>query len=393
MENRPVRLLDWPLDPGVVYLNHGTVGVTPRPVLAAQQAIRDEIERGPSQFLLRAQSGLTGVPTGMPTRVRQAAQAVAAAMGAHGADLVFVDNATTGVNAVLRSFPLKPGDEILVTDHNYGATVKVAQFVARERGGYVRTATVPYPRFDPGELVASVAAAITPRTRIAVLDHITSETALVFPLADLAAECRRRDVALLVDAAHAPGVLPLNLSALGVDWYTANLHKWACAPRSCGVLWAAPDRQRDLHAPVISWGLDSGFTAEFDWVGTRDVSAWLAAPAGFEFLERLGLDRVWQHNHELAWTGAQYLADRWGTSLGYRDSDIGFMAAVPLPEAAGSTIEDAARLRDALLFTHRIEVQLHARHGRLWTRISAQVYNEMADVERLATAVRTEVGR
>ncbi|HEX5069729.1 MAG TPA: aminotransferase class V-fold PLP-dependent enzyme [Vicinamibacterales bacterium] len=378
---------DWPLDRNVIYLNHGTVGVTPTPVLNVQQALRDEVERGPSQGVLRAQSGLVGAPTGKPSRVRQAAHAVAAAMGARGDDLVFVDNATTGVNAVLRSFPLEPGDEILVTDHNYGATAKVAQFVARERGAYVRTAAVPYPRFDPGELVASIAAAITPRTRIAVLDHITSESALVFPLRELAAECRRHDIAVLVDAAHAPGVLPLNLPSLGVDWYSANLHKWACAPRSCGVLWAAPHRQRDLHPAVISWGLDQGFTAEFDWVGTRDLSAWLAAPAGVEFLARLGVDHVWKHNHELAWTGAQYLTDRWSTRLGFRESDIGFMATVPLPETAGSTIEDAARLRDALLFQHSIEVQLHASRGRLWTRISAQVYNELEDVQALADAV------
>jgi len=380
----------WPLDPTVIYLNHGTVGVTPKPVLAVQDAIRAEMERGPSQFLLRAQSGLTGRPTDEPTRVRQAAHDVAAFMGAHGADLVFVDNATAGINAVLRSCTLTSGDEILVTDHNYGATVKVAQFVAREHAATVRTAAVPFPRFDPDELIASVTQAITPRTRIAVLDHITSESALVFPLAELAAECRRRGVAVLVDGAHAPGVLPLNLPALGVDWYVANLHKWACSPRSCGILWAAPERQQDLHPPVISWGLDQGFAAEFDWVGTRDVSAWLAAPAGFEFLNSLGLDHVWRHNHGLAWTGAQHLASCWGTALGYRESDIGFMATIPLPAAAGSTPADAARLRDALLFTHRIEVQLHAAHGRLWTRISAQVYNEMADIERLAEAALAE---
>ena len=382
---------DWPLDPDVTYLNHGTVGVTPTPVLEVQRAIRDEMERAPSQFLLRAQSGLTGVPTGRPTKVREAAARVAASLGARGEDLVFVDNATTGVNAVLRTFPFAPGDEILVTDHNYGATVKIAQFVARERGAFVRTVSVPYPHFDPTLLIDNVSRAITLRTRVAVLDHITSESALVFPLADLAAACRQRGVAVLVDAAHAPGVLALDLPALGVDWYTANLHKWACAPRSCGVLWAAPERQRDLHPAVISWGLDQGFAAEFDWVGTRDVSAWLAAPAGFDFLKRLGLDHVWRHNHELAWTGAQYLADCWNTSLGYRDSDIGFMATVPLPASAGSTVADAARLRDALLFEHRIEVQLHAAHGRLWTRISAQVYNDMGDVERLGHAVSSRV--
>ena len=151
---------------------------------------------------------------------------------------------------------------------------------------------VPYPAFDRQALVDSVAAAITPRTRIAVLDHITSESALIFPLAELAAVCRARNVRVLVDGAHVPGVLPLDIPSLGVDWYTANLHKWACAPRSCGFLWVHPARQAGLHPPVISWGLDLGFTAEFDWVGTRDPSSWLAAPAGIAFLRDLGWDDV-----------------------------------------------------------------------------------------------------
>jgi isopenicillin-N epimerase len=378
---------EWPLDPSITYLNHGTVGVTPRAVLAVQQTIRDEMERAPSQFLLREQSGLVGTPTGRPSRVRAAAHAIAAAVGAHGDDLVFVDNATTGSNAVLRSIALGPGDEILLTDQSYGATLRTAQFVARERGATVRLVTVPYPRFDPHALVEAVAAAITSRTRIAVLDHITSETALVFPLTELAALCRARGVPLLVDGAHAPGVLPLDLSSLGVDWYTANLHKWACSPRSCGFLWARPERQAGLHPPVISWGLDQGFTAEFDWVGTRDVSAWIAAPAGFAFLEALGRDRVWLHNHELAWEGAQLLAHRWGTTLGFKETDIGFMATVPMPPSCGSQPADAARVRDALLYGHQIEVQVHAGHGCLWARISAQIYNEIGDVDRLAEAV------
>ena len=233
-------LTDWPLDPDVIYLNHGTVGVTPLRVLAAQQAIRDEIERAPSQFLLRVQFPFAGQPTGRPTRVRQAADAVAPHFGARGSDLVFVDNATTGVNAVLRSIPFRAGDEILLTNHNYGATLRTAQFVARERGATVRVAEVPYPEFSAGALVESISQTLTPRTRVAVLDHVTSESALVFPLADLAALCRDRHVPVLVDAAHAPGMLPIDLSSLGVDWYTANLHKWACSPRSCGFLWAAP---------------------------------------------------------------------------------------------------------------------------------------------------------
>ena len=384
---------DWPLDPDIIYLNHGTVGVTPNAVLAAQASIRREVERAPSQFLLREQFRFAGAPTGRPTRVRQAADDVAPFVGARGRDLVFVDNATTGVNAVLRSLALTSGDDILLTNHNYGATLRVAEFVAKERGATVRVAEVPYPAFDPHVLVDSIEKALTPRTRVAVLDHVTSESALVFPLAELSRLCRDRGVPVLVDAAHAPGMLPIDLATLGVDWYTANLHKWACSPRSCGFLWAAPGRQADLHPPVISWGLDQGFAEEFDWVGTRDVSAWLAAPEGWRFLERLGRDAVWTHNHGLAWQGAQLLADRWGTSLGFREPDIGFMATVAMPSAAGSQPADAARVRDALLFDHHIEVQVHAAHGRVWARISAQVYNEISDIERLAEAVVNIVGR
>jgi len=356
-------------------------------VLAAQRAIRDSIERAPSQFLLREQSGLVGAPTGRPSRVRLAAADVAAAVGARGDDLVFVDNATAGVNAVLRSVPLGRGDQILLTDHAYGAIARTAAFVARERGATVCTVTVPYPDYSATELIDRVTGAITDRTRIAVFDHISAESALVFPIAALASACHERGVAVLVDGAHAPGVLPLDMSSLGVDWYSANLHKWACAPRSCGFLWAHADRQAGLHPPVISWGLDQGFAAEFDWVGTRDVSAWLAAPDGFAFLNAIGTDAIWQHNHTLAWHGAQALAARWGTTLGFAESDIGFMATLPMPASLGSLPADAALVRDRLLYDHRIEVQVHAAHDRLWARISAQVYNEMRDIKRLADAV------
>ena len=386
------RLADWPLDPAVTYLNHGTVGVAPRRVLAAQQAIRDEIEREPSRVLLREMSGLVGVPTGRPSRVRIAAAVVASFVGARVNDLVFVDNATTGVNAVLRSFRLKPGDEILVTDHSYGAIARAAAFAAREQQAEVVTVRVPYPAFDRQALVDSVAAAITPRTRIAVLDHITSESALIFPLAELAAVCRARNVRVLVDGAHAPGVLPLDIPSLGVDWYTANLHKWACAPRSCGFLWVHPSRQAGLHPPVISWGLDLGFTAEFDWVGTRDPSSWLAAPAGIAFLRDLGWDDVRQYNHDLAWRAARTLTGRWDTALEIDEASVGFMATVPLPHVLGSAPEDAARLRDALLFEDRIEVQVHAGHGQLWMRVCAQVYNDWEDIEKLASAVVARAG-
>jgi isopenicillin-N epimerase len=377
----------WALDPEVTYLNHGTVGAVPRRVLAVQQQIRDEVERQPSQFLLREVSGLVGLPRRDPTLMRTAAEAVAAFVGARGSDLVFVDNATTGVNAVLRSFALEPGDELLLTDHNYGATARIAAFVARERRAVVRTVTVPYPRFDPARLVDVIVSAIGPRTRVAVIDHITSETALIFPVAEIARRCRERGVRVLIDGAHAPGVLPLDLPSLGVDWYVANLHKWAHAPRSSGFLWSDPQHHEWLHPAVISWGLDQGFTAEFDWVGTRDPSPWLAAPEGLRFLEELDFRRVREYTHDLAWRGANALCDRWGTTLELKPEHVGAMVTLPMPDRLGSTPTEAATLRDALLFEDRIEVAVHAAHGRLWTRVSAQVYNSMSDVERLGDAV------
>ena len=379
-------LSHWALDPGVLYLNHGTVGAAPRRALAAQQAIRDEMERQPSRFLLREVSGLAGRPRAEPTRIRVAAETVARFVGARGDDVVFVDNATTGVNAILRSFPLQPGDELLVTDHTYGAVARAAAFVARDRRATVRTVTVPYPAFDRARFVEAVASAIGPRTRIAVVDHISSESALVCPIAEIAAVCRARGVALAVDGAHGPGVLPLDVPAIGADWYVANLHKWAHAPQSCGFLWAHPSRQASLHPAVISWGYELGYCAEFDWIGTRDPSAWLAAPEGLAFLHELGFDDVRRYNHDLAVNAARMLADRWGTRFDIDDADIGFMATVPMPDRCGTTGDDAARVRDRLLFDHGIEVQVHAAHGRLWARISAQVYNEMSDYERLGEA-------
>jgi len=380
-------LAHWALDPDTIYLNHGTVGAPPRRVLAAQQAIRDEIERQPARFLLRELSStLVGRATTRVPRLRQAAAVVAEFVGARGADLVFVDNATAGMNAALRSVDLRPGDEIVVADHAYGAVAKVAGFIARERGAAVRTAALPWPP-RPAAAVAAVVGAIGPRTRVAIVDHVTSESALVLPLAAIAAACRARGVAVLVDGAHAPGAIPVDIPALGVDWYSANLHKWAWSPRSCGVLWAAPERQTGLHAPVISWGLDQGFTAEFDWPGTRDPSPALAAPEGIAFMRELGVEAVQGYDHALAWQAGQVLTERWGTTLVQEESQIGTMVTVPLPARVGTTREDAARLRDALLFEERIEVQLHEFRGGLWVRVSAQVYNDLADVERLAEAV------
>ena len=378
----------WPLEPGLTYLNHGTVGVTPLRVLETQRAIRDDIERNPSGYLLRELCEIVvGQPRPDRPRLRQAADAVGEFVGVPGDDLVFVDNTTTGANAILRSSTLGAGDEILVSDFGYGGVVRAVTYAARERGAIVRTVPMPYPVPSSADVVEAFAAAITPNTKLAVVDHITSESGLVLPLAAIAERCHARGVPVLADGAHAPGAIPLDIPALGVDWYVGNLHKWLWVPRSSGILWTSPARQASLHGSVISWGLDRGFHAEFDMPGTRDPSPHLSAPAAIAFMRELGVDAVRQYNHELAWNGARYLAKRWGTDFVTPEAMIGTMATVMLPEQLGSTADDAARLRDGLLFGDRIEVQVHAFRGRLYTRICGQIYNDSTDTERFADAV------
>ncbi|MGH9309655.1 MAG: aminotransferase class V-fold PLP-dependent enzyme [Vicinamibacterales bacterium] len=378
----------WSFEPGLTYLNHGTVGVTPRRVLDIQHAIRDAIERQPSRFMLRelTRHGVGRPRTEMP-RLREAAHVVAEFLGVEGDDLAFVDNSTTGANGVLRSMPLRPGDEILLSDFGYGGIVRAAQFAARERGATVRTVAMPYPVRSADEVVHAFTSAIGPRTTLALVDHVSSESALVLPVAEIAAGCRERGVALLVDGAHAPGALPVDIGSLGADWYVANLHKWLWVPRNSGILWASPERQHGLHPAVISWGLDQGFTAEFDAPGTRDPSAHLTAPHAIAFMRELGVRDVQQHNHALAWRGGHLLAERWGTPFVTPESMIGTMATVMLPERLGSTPAHAARVRDVLLEEHRIEVHVHAFRERLYARISAQIYNDLQDVEQLADVV------
>jgi len=384
------RLGEWPLDPDITYLNHGTVGVTPRAVMAAQQAIRDEIERQPSRYILRELTAITvgGAPRRRP-RLREAAEAIAAMFSADGDDLVFVDNVTAGANAVLQSVALEPGDEILVSDYGYGGVTQAVRYAARQRGAGVREVTIPYPLREASQVTEAFTDAVGPRTRLAVVDHVAAQAAVIFPLAEIAVALKARGVAVLGDGAHVPGALPLDIPSLGVDWYVANLHKWMWVPRSSGILWAAAPRQTRLHPGVVSWGLDQGFTTEFDAPGTRDPSNHLAAPAAIAYMRSFGLEAVQQYNHHLAWSAALRLASAWQTPFHVPESMIGTMATVMLPASLGTTRADAAAIRDRLLDDDRIEAPVHAYRERLWVRVSAQIYNDLDDIERLAETILT----
>jgi len=377
----------WLLDPDITYLNHGTVGAPPARVLRTQQALRDEMERQPSRFVLRELNGHQPMPWRRESRLREAIGHVAPFLGSRPEDLVFVPNVTTGLNAVLRSVPLGPGDEVAITDLGYGAVALAAGVVTRDRGAVLRTVEMPYPLRDAGDVVDTIVRALTPRTKLLVVDHITAQTALVLPVAAIVRECHARGVPVLVDGAHAPGAIALDIPAIGADWYAANLHKWAHAPRSCGILWAKPEHQATLHHPVVSWGSGQGFHAEFEHQATSDATSYLAAPEGIALLREWDFDAVRAYMHGLAVEAGRMLTTAWGTTLDTPDDMIGAMVTVPLPVSAGTTTDDAVRVRLALLVEDRIEVPLHAWRDRLWTRISAQIYNDRSDIMRLADAV------
>ena len=381
----------WLLDPDCTYLNHGTVGAPPRRVLQKQQALRDEMERQPARFMLRELNGEHAMPWRAVTRLREASDQVAAFVGSRPDDLVFVPNVTTGMNAVLGSLPLGPGDEVVITDMAYGAITLTAGAVCERSGAVLRTVRLDYPTSDAAGVVEPIVAALTPQTRLVVIDHVTARTALVLPVAAVAAACHARGVPVLVDGAHAPGAIPLDIPSLGVDWYSANLHKWAHAPRGCGILWAAPERQSMLHFPVVSWGRNRGFRNEFEHTPTADPTSYLAAPEGIAMLHEWGFDACVAYMHDLAWEAAAMLTARWGTRFEIPRHMVGTMVTVPLPGEAGATEADAEDVRLALLVEDRIEVPLSAWSGRLWVRVSAQIYNDRADIDRLADAVMRRV--
>src|SRR5688572_28465833 len=291
--------LGWNLDPEVTFLNHGSFGACPGAVLAVQRERRDRMERAPIQFLDRELEG----------HLDATRRALGAFLGADPTGLVFVPNATTGVNAVHRSLRFEPGDELLTSDHDYNAILNTIRAVAERDGARVVLAAIPFPTAGEDEVVDAVLAAVTPRTRLAVLSHVTSPTALVLPIERLVRELDARGIDTLVDGAHAPGMVPLALHALGAAYYTGNAHKWLCAPKGAGFLWTRGDRREGIHPTIVSHGANdprtdrSRYRLEFDWVGTADPTPALAIPAAIEWvagLEPGGWPAVMAANHALA---------------------------------------------------------------------------------------------
>jgi len=368
----------WGLDPAVTFLNHGSFGATPRVVLAEQARWRDEMEREPVDFLARR----------LPELLAQVRLRVARFVGADPAGLGFVPNATTGVNAVLRSLAWSPGDEILLANQSYNAVKRTVVYLKDHFGVVPVEANLPFPIQDPEEITAAFAAALTPRTRLLLVDHVISPTALVCPVASLVALARARGIPILVDGAHAPGMVPLHLDALGADFYTGNLHKWAFAAKGSAFVWVGEAWRNRVHPVCISHGYGAGYLPEFDWTGTVDPSAWLALPAALDFHASLpGLNAS---NHALVQAGRELLAEVLGTELPHPDDPRLYanLAAIAVPGGFDGDF-GGLQARGARLFAeHRIEVPFTAYDGRMWVRISGQAYNHPDDYRRLAEALR-----
>jgi isopenicillin-N epimerase len=367
---------EWALDADFLSVNHGSFGATPRVVLAAQRDWQQRLEAQPSRFMRAV----------LPEALRHAADRLGAFIGADGKDIGFVDNATTGCNAVLRSLRLKPDDQVVVLTHGYGAVRNTVRYLCERVGARMVEASVPFPRPDPDAIVTNIAAALTPRTRLAVVDHITSGSALVLPLQRIVAACHAADVPVLVDGAHGPAQVPLDMRALGADWYAGNCHKWLCAPKGSAFLYARPDRQDDLHSVTISHGLGKGFLEEFDWSGTRDPSAWLATAVAIDFHARLGGEALMARNIALAADATSLLARRLDTEPGTTGAMAGSMGMVRLPLAGAATAERSSDLR-ARLLAAGTDAPTHVHEGAIWLRLSAAAYNDIEDYQRLADIV------
>jgi isopenicillin-N epimerase len=360
----------------VSYLNHGAFGVVPISVQRTQQRLRDEVEANPLKFYAQ----------GLTDRIVHTRRHLATFLGADPDGSALVPNTTSGVSIVLQSLRLDAGAEVLLTDHAYGAVAIAVRRQCRRAGATARTVSLPLAASDD-EIVSRIRAALRPgKTKLLVVDQIASATAQIFPVRAIAAAASEHDIPVLVDAAHAPGMLPVEVGAIGADFWVGNLHKWAFAPRGTALLAVAPAWRRRIDPLVASWEHDAGFPLAVEMQGTLDYTPWLAAPAGLFVLRALGVETVRAHNEALAAYGQRTV----GAALGLAPADCpdpggpASMRILPLPADLATTDAEAQALRQHIADKLAIETAVHAWNGRGWLRLAAQVYNRPEEYDRLA---------
>jgi isopenicillin-N epimerase len=360
------------LRPDVVFLNHGSFGACPRPVFEVYQRWQRELERQPVEFLGRRFAGL----------MAEARAVLAGYVGADPEDLVYVPNATTALNVVARSLPLEAGDEVLSTDQEYGAAERTWRFVCERRGARFIQVALPVPVGAPEQIIESLWAQVTPRTRVLFVSQLASPTALILPVAELARRAREAGVLTVIDGAHAAGQVPLDLNTLGADFYVANCHKWMCAPKGSGFLWARREVQPLLRPLIVSWGWQEGFVKEQQWQGTRDPAAFLATPAAIEFLRSPEWSGVAEGCHALAGKARAGLLALGGLEPLSPDGPEWYaqMVSVPLPLTDGEGAQRWLREKFA------IEVPVVAWRQSQLLRVSVQGYNAESEIDALLAA-------
>jgi len=388
----------WRLRADIAYLNHGSFGACPKAVLEVQDSFRWKLESSPWRFQVIEMAG------------HHAAARTALAQFLHASpdDIVFVPNATHGVNTVLRSLSFRKGDELLTTNQDYFACRNAMEFAARRDGARLVVAKLPFPLEFPEQIIDAFLAAVTPRTRLALIDHVTSPTGMIMPVRELVSELGRRDIITLVDGAHAPGMVPLNLHEIDADYYTGNCHKWLCAPKGAAFLHVRRDLQEQIHPLAISHVAGevapplNAFQHEFFWAGTRDTSAYLAVASALKFMGHLvegGWPEVMRRNRQLAVDARQLLCEALHIKPPCPDEMVGAMAALPIPPAAA--LPDPLPpyfvdpLQEELFQKWQIDVPViyFPRPPERLLRISAQIYNSLSQYERLAEVLRDRAGR
>jgi isopenicillin-N epimerase len=374
-----VRAL-WPLDPTVAHLNHGSFGAPPIPVLAEQERWRREMDSNPIGFFVRT----------LPDALESARLAAAAFVRADPEGFLLVPNATHAVNTVLASIEIGPGDEVMLTDHAYGAVRLAAERWCSRAGASVVIQPVPLPAGGHDELVESVMAGVTDRTRLAIIDQIASPTALVFPAERLVGTLRERGVLSLIDGAHAVGMLDLDLAALDADFWAGNFHKWCCSPRGSAGLFVRGEHRERVTPLITSWHSPEGLVPAFSWTGTADYTPYLAVPAALEFMAKLGWERVRKHNRELAAYGSDIVREATGTPRVVEHAEGLFeaMTLVAMPPGLPMTKESGEALAKRIAQELRAEVAIFPWQKYGFIRLSAQAYNSPADYERLAEGLQ-----
>ncbi len=371
---------EWLLDDGVTFLNHGSFGATPLKVLQAKEEFERRLEREPFTFFIEEYNVL----------LIESLSKLAKFVGSKEENIVLVENATTGVNTVLRSLEkeLKPGDEIITPNHVYHGVWNTMKFIANRTGAKAVEFDIPFPVVNNELIIEKIINQITPKTKIIILDHIASPTALIFPVKEIIELCRSKGIITIIDGAHAPGMLELNIESLGADFYTGNCHKWMFTPKGCALLWISKEWQSKINPLVISLFHGNSFQEEFAWTGTKNPAPWLSLSPAIDFYNALDFTKVREYNHKLVCDATELICSELKINEHANYDMLGFMSSIELPVKMKIDEKTTMELRNHFMKKYWIELPFHIFDNRIFFRISAQVYNEIDDYKKLVSALK-----